>query len=69
MNDRLSVTDIKRQHVQIKKALRKKRAKVAHLRKLRTETFHMVDQLATLEKEEQDLRSFMWTPPSSFNSY
>lgn len=62
MNGKLTLTDIKRQNRTAKRQVARAKRRVEKLRKLRTETFSLVDQLAKLAQEEMDLTSYTWTP-------
>lgn len=59
---KLTLTDIKRQNRTAKRQVAKAKRRVEKLRKLRTETFSLVDQLAKLASEEAILTDLYLDP-------
>jgi nitrate/TMAO reductase-like tetraheme cytochrome c subunit len=65
-NGDLSLSDIKRMHRSAKRANAKLKRKVDTMRKLREETFKLIDENKALHEDRQSLASFMWTPEKPY---
>lgn len=65
--EHLTLSEMKRQLRQARKARTKLATKVATMRKLREETFKTIDDIKRLHQEQAEVSSLLWTPPRTYD--